>query len=331
MKPIMLLGGAPRSRLRGSSLLGWAMLLVCCAFLCQLTVMKFYDHDCEQWELGGRSLRLGPSQQSNGKAMGPLYFVRTSRERSAQVEMFYQAWGRKAAHIVYASDSWLNASIPLQLQRTFLLPHDSLRRHFMASGDKAAMAERCARNLVLLGEVLREAQWKNISWLVVLDDETFVLERNLLDHLKAFRPKEPHYVGLTYGEPHWHHVNGSKVLLKTAMSSGGFALSRGLLDWLARDAGKIFSRTSAYRLCQQADYWDDVALGRLITFRYFIRLQDRRFHRPDWRQIKKEDFDEALTMHVGLRSGAIDPDGLDVLRNLTSISLLPPKKKKNKT
>ena len=161
-----------------------------------------------------------------------------------------------------------------------------------------SQAASCAVTLQNLGVLLGERQFDEIKWLVVVDDDTFVVRDNIAEYLATMNHAKLYYLGFSRSEPLWWIKKKNGVRLRISATAPGIAYSKGILDRLRRNP-PILNRTAVFRLCRRAEMGDDVALGLLVWFAYGVEVKAR----PDlfgyhWMRIEDPVEIPPLTMHT---------------------------------
>lgn len=206
-----------------------------------------------------------------------LYLVKACRKFQARSQELYKAWGDKVSSVIFSTDDTL-AGIPEKLQRKVAL-NDPLAANFMRTQFPKFHAASCATTLLNLGTILNETAFEHIKWLMILDDDTFVIRDTVPEYFSKFDPAKLYYLGLSNEEPlSWFpQVNGKFMTISA--TAPGVAYSQGVLDRLRADHSKVFSRAAVYDLCRKSQMGDDVAIGLLVWFQYKLRV----IARPDLR------------------------------------------------
>ena len=188
-----------------------------------------------------------------------VYLVKAAGKFEKRIAAAYKSWGKAAARFIVSTDVYLEQSqIPAWKQRIAHL-NQMARRLFRGSH-----ALSCVTTCLNLAKVLQEEELYDTKWLVIVDDDTFVIPENMREYLSRFEYNVPHYMGFSIPEPiNWlpRRYNGRQVHI--AASSAGLAFSRGLMQVIRHNLVENLQLTAIHERCARGKMGDDVALGLL--------------------------------------------------------------------
>lgn len=232
-----------------------------------------------------------------------LYFVKACAKFRRRAQEMYKSWGRTVKNIAFSTDLPID-EIPLDKQCITDMEGNETRDFLTAATKWVPIhnAASCFLTLQNFGKVVADKRYQRIKWLVLVDDDTFVIPRNLMEYLSAFPSAKPWYLGLSNAELAGHSV-GKKRFIPVTASAPGVAYSSLLLArFRAGDGGlKLGDMAYVNKMCADNMFKDDVAVGYLPLILYKAEYVAR----PDLRPYHFHDMPDPvhlkpLTIHTQL-------------------------------
>lgn len=239
------------------------------------------------------------------------YFIKACRKFSRRSQEIYEAWGKSVTNLIFSTDTSVEG-IPMEKQLITSVENSENQKFLKEASAWEARHNivSCLTTLFNLGKFLTDERFQNVTWLVLLDDDTFAIPKNLMEYLSVFPSSSAWYLGLSNAEIPGMAITGNRLVPVTA-SAAGVAYSKSILDAMRQGKeGVNFSSASfAQKTCGRSHLKDDVAMGYmpLILYHavYVARPDLRGYH---FKEMADPTDLKPLTVHAELQDHAKDLD-----------------------
>lgn len=188
-----------------------------------------------------------------------VYLLKTAGMHEEWASAAYQAWGKAVSRLVVSTDIYLKHGVPGWKQRVAQL-NQMGRRLF-----RGPQAVACVTTFLNLAKVLQAEELYDAKWLVIVDDDTFIVPDNVKDFLARYEHTVPYYLGFSAVEAAnlLPEESDKPEVADVVSTSAGVAYSMALLQVLRHNLIDNLQLTKIHDRCSKARMRDDVALGLL--------------------------------------------------------------------
>lgn len=232
------------------------------------------------------------------------YFIKACKKFGARAVEMYRSWGKTVSNVVFSTDEIIDG-IPAELQIVTGMASSEAKGYLThTGGEPAHHAASCIVTISNFGKFLALTKYRLIKWLVLLDDDTFVIPKNLMEYLSAFPSTGNWYIGLSNAEMPYLIVNPGYRRLAVTASAPGVAYSRTLMNKMRSptEGLRLTDLKASFQVCFNGTFKDDVALGYVPLVKYnatFVARPDlRNFH---FRELPDPVDVKPLTVHTQLQ------------------------------